>query len=93
MITYFLYRISLFFTILQIWDKYDVILKINAQTNFACSSRELYDASIILVASIAYAQDTPYSEEYMRQHDGGDRAEYLQEMEHSDGSFYVPPAN
>jgi hypothetical protein len=29
----------------------------------------------------AFAQDTPYSEEYMAQHDGGDRAEYLQEME------------
>jgi hypothetical protein len=29
----------------------------------------------------AVAQDRPYSEEYMQQHDGGDRAEYLQEME------------
>jgi len=29
----------------------------------------------------------------MRQHDGGDRAEYLQEMEHSDPLFYVPPVN
>ncbi len=35
----------------------------------------------------ALAQDDPYSEEYMRQHDGGDRAEYLQEMEHSDALF------
>jgi hypothetical protein len=41
----------------------------------------------------AFAQDTPYSEEYMQQHDGGDRDEYLQEMEHSDSSFYVPPTN
>ncbi|HKI09712.1 MAG TPA: hypothetical protein VKA09_15055 [Nitrososphaeraceae archaeon] len=41
----------------------------------------------------AFAQDTPYSEEYMAQHDGGDRAEYLQEMEHSDPWFYVPPVN
>jgi hypothetical protein len=41
----------------------------------------------------AFAQDTPYSEEYMTQHDGGDRAEYLQEMEHSDPWFYVPPVN
>ena len=41
----------------------------------------------------AFAQDTPYSEEYMAQHDGGDRAEYLQEMEHSDPWFYVPPMN
>ena len=31
------------------------------------------------------------SEEYMQQHDGGDRAEYLQELEHSDPLFYVPP--
>jgi hypothetical protein len=29
----------------------------------------------------------------MRQHDGGDRAEYLQEMEHSDPLFYVPPVS
>jgi hypothetical protein len=29
----------------------------------------------------------------MQQHDGGDRAEYLQEMEHSDPEFYVPPVN
>ena len=41
----------------------------------------------------AFAQDRPYSEEYMQHHDGGDRAEYLQEMENSDPWFYVPPAN
>jgi hypothetical protein len=29
----------------------------------------------------------------MQQHDGGDRAEYLQEMEHSDPPFYVPPVS
>ena len=45
------------------------------------------------VATSASAQDTPYSEEYMQQHDGGDRAEYLQEMEHNDPMFYVPPVN
>jgi hypothetical protein len=39
------------------------------------------------------AQDRPYSEEYMQQHDGGDRAEYLQEMDHSDPWFYVPPVS
>ena len=44
-------------------------------------------------ATSTFAQDRPYSEEYMRQHDGGDRAEYLQEMEHSDPRFYVPPVN
>jgi hypothetical protein len=45
------------------------------------------------VTITAFAQDAPSSQEYMAQHDGGDRAEYLQEMEHSDPSFYVPPAN
>jgi len=44
-------------------------------------------------ATSALAQDTPYGEEYMQQHDGGDRAEYLQEMESSDPWIYVPPAN
>jgi hypothetical protein len=29
----------------------------------------------------------------MKQHDGGDRAEYLQEMENSDPVIYVPPVN
>jgi hypothetical protein len=46
-----------------------------------------------LVATIAFAQDTPYSEEYMEQHDGGDRNEYIQEREHSDPEFYVPAIN
>jgi hypothetical protein len=45
------------------------------------------------VATSVLAQDAPYNEEYMQQHDGGDRAEYLQEMEHSDPEFYVPPVN
>jgi hypothetical protein len=45
------------------------------------------------VATSAFAQDAPYKEEYMQQHDGGDRAEYLQEMEHSDPEFYLPPLN
>ena len=45
------------------------------------------------VATSVFAQDAPYNEEYMQQHDGGDRAEYLQETEHSDPEFYVPPLN
>ena len=45
------------------------------------------------VTITAFAQDAPSSEEYMAQHDGGDRAAYLQEMEHNDPPFYVPPAN
>jgi hypothetical protein len=40
-----------------------------------------------------FAQDALNSEEYMAQHDGGDRAAYLQEMEYSDPSFYVAPVN
>jgi hypothetical protein len=45
--------------------------------------------SSFIAASIAFAQD----EKYMQEHDGGDRAEYLQEMEHDDPMFYVPPVN
>lgn len=40
-----------------------------------------------------FAQGSPYSEEYMEEHDGGDKVEYLQETEYSDPLFYVPPAN
>ena len=29
----------------------------------------------------------------MAQHDGGDRDEYLQQVEHSDPWLHVPPAN
>jgi hypothetical protein len=43
------------------------------------------------VTFAAFAQDDPNSEEYMAQHDGGDRVEYLQDMENSDPYFYVPP--
>jgi hypothetical protein len=45
------------------------------------------------VTITAFAQDVPISEESMEQHDGGDRAEYLQEIGASDPSFYVPPTN
>ena len=47
----------------------------------------------MFVTITAFAQEAPNSEEYMAQHDGGDRAAYLQEMEHSDPYFYVPPTN
>jgi len=47
----------------------------------------------LFVATSVFAQDAPYNEEYMQQHDGWDRDEYLQEMEHSDPEFYVPPVN
>jgi hypothetical protein len=48
---------------------------------------------LLFISTSAFAQDAPYSEEHMAQHDGGDRVEYLQEVEHSDSSFYVPPSN
>jgi hypothetical protein len=38
----------------------------------------------LFISTSVFAQDAPYGEEHMAQHDGGDRAEYLQEMEHSD---------
>ena len=44
-------------------------------------------SSFAVTVTSEFAQDAPYSEEYMQQRDGGDRAEYLQEMEHSDPSF------
>jgi hypothetical protein len=47
----------------------------------------------LFISTSAFAQEAPYSEEHMAQHDGGDRAEYLQEVEHSDPAFYVPPVN
>ena len=53
----------------------------------------VFGSTIVLslfVATSVFAQDFPYSEEYMKQHDGGDRNEYLQEMEHRDPEFYVP---
>jgi hypothetical protein len=49
--------------------------------------------SLSFFATSTLAQIYPHSEEYMQQHDGGDRAKYLQEMEHSDPWFYVPPVN
>jgi hypothetical protein len=53
----------------------------------------VFGSTIVLsffVATPVFAQRTPYNEEYMEQHDGGDRNEYLQEMEHNDPEFYVP---
>ena len=49
--------------------------------------------SSFVATSVALAQDTPYDEEYMQKHDGGDRAEYLEEMETNDPLFYIPPVN
>jgi hypothetical protein len=52
-----------------------------------------YSIVLSFFVTTTFAQDDPYAEEYMQQHDGGDRAEYLQEMGYSDPWFYVPPVN
>ena len=52
-----------------------------------------YSIVLSFFVTTTFAQSGPYTEEYMQQHDGGDRAEYLQEMEHNDPWFYVPPVN
>jgi hypothetical protein len=56
----------------------------------------MLDSTVLLssfVATSAFAQDAPYNEEYMQQHDGGDRDEYLQEVESRDRPFHEPPTN
>jgi hypothetical protein len=45
---------------------------------------------IIVQIGHSFAQSTD-SEEYKSRHDGGDRAEYEQELAYSDPPFYVPP--
>ena len=63
------------------------------QKHLALLVLAVFGSAIVLslfVATSVFAQDTLYSEEYMEQHDGGDRNEYLQEMEHSDPSFTCP---
>jgi len=65
--------------------------EISNTANISCI--RLCYIAVIFVAPSVLAQDTPHSEEYMQQHDGGDRAEYLEEAEHNDPPFYVPPVN
>jgi hypothetical protein len=63
------------------------------QKHLALPVLAIFSSTIVqslVPATSVFAQDTPHSEEYMEQHDGGDRNEYLQEMEHSDPEFYVP---
>ena len=66
------------------------------QKHLALQVLAVFGSAIVLslfAATSVFAQGTPYSEEYMEKHDGGDRNEYLQEMEHSDPEFYVPAAS
>lgn len=73
------------------------MMKINEEhwndvnSNSSCHKFDYAAASFAL--PYALAQDSISGEEYMQQHDGGDRVEYLQEVEHSDSLFYVPPSN
>jgi hypothetical protein len=48
--------------------------------------------TMLIIAQIGhtFAQSTD-SDEYKGRHDGGDRAEYEQELAYSDPPFYVPP--
>ncbi len=65
-------------------------LTVTAMSAVLCSTALLSS----FIPTSVLAQDTPYSEEYMEQHDGGDRAEYMQELEEVDNPpFYVPPTN
>ena len=81
---------------MQIWNECDDILRTNEEiSNIANVSCSRFHHAIVIFCSklLHFAQTYPLSEEYMQQHDGGDRAEYLQEMENSDPWFYVPPVN
>ena len=63
------------------------------QKHLALLVLAVFGSTIVLslfAATSVFAQGIPYSEEYMEQNDGGDRNEYLQEMEHSDPEFHVP---
>jgi hypothetical protein len=78
------------FIILQIWNEYDN--KVRTMKRYLVLPMFVLGSIMpLFISTPALAQDAPYSEGHMAQHDGGDRAEYLQEMEHSDPAFYVPP--
>ncbi len=73
------------------------IMKINEEhwndvnSNFSCYKFD-YDAAIYCI-TLRFGSRFYIGGEYMQKHDGGDRVEDLQEVEHSDSSFYVPPSN
>jgi hypothetical protein len=62
---------------LLISQKLQLIVVYVSPSNPLCIT--VLDTTIVLsfFATSVLAQDAPYSEEYMKQHDGGDRAEYL----------------
>jgi len=56
----------------------------------------MLDSTVLLssfVATSAFAQDAPYNEEYMQQHDGGDRDEIYKKWKSRDPPFHEPPTN
>jgi hypothetical protein len=80
---------------LQIWSECNNIVR-QIKKYLIVAVLAALGSTVLLSSSVAtsvLAQDEPYDEEYMQQHDGGDRDEYLQEMEHSDPLFYMPPVN
>lgn len=88
------YHFIIDFIVSQIWTRCDN--RIGTMRKDLWSILSMVNFTTLLLSFITtsvFAQGSPYSEEYMDKHDGGDRAEYLQEMEYSDPLFYVPPAN
>ena len=64
----------------------------SSTANGGCN--RFHHAVVIFLRDFIFRIQTyPHSEEHMQQHDGGDRAEYLEKMEHSDPRFHVPPVN
>jgi hypothetical protein len=81
---------------LQIWNEWVNVVRTQMQRYLVLSTLAVLGLTMLLSLSVtitAFAQDVPISEESMEQHDGGDRAEYLQEIGASDPTFYVPPTN
>jgi hypothetical protein len=63
------------------------------QKHLALLVLAVFGSTIVLslfAATSVFAQGILYTEEYMKQHDGGDRNAYLQEIEPSQPEFYVP---
>jgi hypothetical protein len=56
---------------LLIWNQCDDIVRTNGEVSIADDSCiRFYHDAIIFATSFAFAQDTPYDEEHMAQHDG-----------------------
>ena len=85
--------LSVDFMKLQISNKCNKIMMMMTK-HLALSMLAVLGSTMVLsfFSITSSSAETP-TEEFMQQHDGGDRNEYLQEIEHSDPEFYVPPVN